>query len=454
MINKTNFTCADIDTNRITIIVTDLSGNTDSCIANVIILDTLIPLVSCKDTVVYLNALGTVTIDSSFVDNGTTDNCSFVTALSKSIFTCSDIGLDTIWSYTTDPSGNQDSCMSVIIVLDTIKPVAICQNIIVNIGSNGIATVNPLLVNNGSTDNCPLSFSVGKPTYTCNEIGSFNDWLYVADSSGNVDSCSFSVTITDQTPPIPSCLNIIVYLDANGSVTIDTNDIDNGSTDNCGIVKRTLSKTIFSCSDIGNNTVKLYLTDSSGNVDSCTTNVSVIDSLSPIINCPDNIVLTISDLSCRYTIPDFSNQLTLNDNCSNNALTVSQTPSAGTEIIVSNNTIPVTITVTDVSLNSSTCSYDLSLNCVKEFNIPNVFSPNDDGQNESFSIPQLIDFPNNTIKIFNRWGNLVYEETGYLDGWKGTNQSGKKLSAGTYYYIITLGVDDIDDQKGSIKLFE
>ena len=57
MINKTNFTCADIDTNRITIIVTDLSGNTDSCIANVIILDTLIPLVSCKDTVVYLNAL-------------------------------------------------------------------------------------------------------------------------------------------------------------------------------------------------------------------------------------------------------------------------------------------------------------------------------------------------------------------------------------------------------------
>jgi gliding motility-associated-like protein len=453
-LSKTNFTCTDLDTNRVTVIVTDLSGNIDSCVANVIMLDTLKPIVSCKDTVVYLSALGAVTIDSSFVDNGTSDNCSFITVLSKSTFTCNDIGLDTIWYYATDPSGNQDSCRSVVTVLDTINPVAICQSITVAIASNGIATVNPLLVNNGSSDNCPLSYAVGKPTYTCADTGTFSDWLYVTDSSGNVDSCSFSVTIIDQTPPSPTCIDIIVYLDANGSVTIDTNDIDGASTDNCSIINRSLSKTTFTCADIGNNVVKLYLTDPSGNIDSCSANVSVIDSINPTINCPNDIVLTVSDINCSYIMPDFSNQLTLGDNCGTSTLTVNQNPSPGTEITVNSNVTPITITVTDVSLNTSICSYDLTLNCVKEFDIPNVFSPNNDGQNETFAIPQLAAYPDNTIKIYNRWGTLVYEEKGYLDGWKGTNQAGKKLSPSTYYYIIILGVDDIEDKKGHIQLFE
>ena len=45
--------------------------------------------------------------------------------------------------------------------------------------------------------------------------------------------------------------------------------------------------------------------------------------------------------------------------------------------------------------------------------IPNAFSPNGDGYNDYFEIKQLVDFPNAHLKVFNRWGNLVYEMKQY-----------------------------------------
>ena len=62
--------------------------------------------------------------------------------------------------------------------------------------------------------------------------------------------------------------------------------------------------------------------------------------------------------------------------------------------------------------------------------IPNVFTPNGDGINDVF----LSNTPNVTIIILNRWGQQLYSGS---DGWDGTS-NGKEMSAGTYFYIITL----------------
>ncbi len=67
--------------------------------------------------------------------------------------------------------------------------------------------------------------------------------------------------------------------------------------------------------------------------------------------------------------------------------------------------------------------------------IPNTFTPNGDGINDTWVIQDLEYYPKSTINIFNRWGQKVFTSIGYPIPWDGTYQ-GKTLSSGTYYYII------------------
>ncbi len=71
--------------------------------------------------------------------------------------------------------------------------------------------------------------------------------LKVTDASGNADSCTFTVTLEDTTDPIAISQDTTVYLGAGGTVTIDSSFVDNGSSDNCGIVTQTLDVSTFTC---------------------------------------------------------------------------------------------------------------------------------------------------------------------------------------------------------------
>ena len=82
----------------------------------------------------------------------------------------------------------------------------------------------------------------------------------------------------DNTPPVANCKNFTAKLDkTTGTVTINVNQIDNGSTDNMAITKKTLTgRTIFTCADVGKNfDVTLTVEDDYGNKSSCTSTVSV-----------------------------------------------------------------------------------------------------------------------------------------------------------------------------------
>jgi len=86
--------------------------------------------------------------------------------------------------------------------------------------------------------------------------------------------------------------------------------------------------------------------------------------------------------------------------------------------------------------------------------VPNVFSPNGDGQNDEFIIKNqtLRDFH---CTIFNRWGIIIYEWTDPAKGWDGKMKSGAEAISGVYYYIITgVGEDNVNYvNKGSLELF-
>ena len=67
--------------------------------------------------------------------------------------------------------------------------------------------------------------------------------------------------------------------------------------------------------------------------------------------------------------------------------------------------------------------------------IPNVFSPNNDGINDTWQITYLNSYPDCVVNIFNRYGQAVFHSAGYKTAWDGT-YNGKLLPVGTYYYVI------------------
>jgi gliding motility-associated-like protein len=99
------------------------------------------------------------------------------------------------------------------------------------------------------------------------------------------------------------------------------------------------------------------------------------------------------------------------------------------------NDITYTLTVL-----SQTCGISTSTVFVKVYQqvtVPNAFSPNNDGVNDYWNIDALITYPQSSIMVYDRYGQKVYQSTGYAKPWDGTYH-GSALPAGTYYYVIDL----------------
>lgn len=93
---------------------------------------------------------------------------------------------------------------------------------------------------------------------------------------------------------------------------------------------------------------------------------------------------------------------------------------------------------------------------LSDFFIPEGFSPNSDGINDVFFIRGIENYPNNSIQIFNRWGNKIFEAEGYKNNWDGKSKlgitvGGEDLPVGTYFYVFDFG-DGSNFQKGTIYL--
>ena len=93
----------------------------------------------------------------------------------------------------------------------------------------------------------------------------------------------------------------------------------------------------------------------------------------------------------------------------------------------------VSLTVTDANGCQATQQIKVADECPALF-IPNTFTPNGDGINDTWVIEGLDEA--GTVKVFTRWGAEVYQSVGYSSPWNG-EYSGKKLAPGVYYYIIT-----------------
>lgn len=90
------------------------------------------------------------------------------------------------------------------------------------------------------------------------------------------------------------------------------------------------------------------------------------------------------------------------------------------------------LTITDACGSTDTDSGEVIMrDC--DLNIPNVMTPNGDGINDVFYIDGLASHPNSILRVYNRWGALVFSDSDYTNDWDGST-----LAAGVYFYIIQL----------------
>ncbi|MEZ4779132.1 MAG: HYR domain-containing protein [Flavobacteriaceae bacterium] len=335
----TNGSLFPVGTNTVEYTATDVNGNTTVCTFTVTVTDTTPPVTVCQNITVQLDAAGTASIVASNVDGGSTDPCGLAAlAIDIDTFDCSNVGPNNVTLTATDTYGNSSTCVAIVTVEDVTAPVAVCQNITVQLDASGTVTIDPASLDGGSTDACSIdasAYSVDIDTFDCSNVGDNNVVLTVTDVNGNTATCNAIVTVEDVTAPELVCQDITVQLDANGEATIVPEDVIASNIDACGTTTTSVDINSFSCDDIGTPVlVTVFSEDSFGNISSCTALVTVEDVLGPQFDSgtlPVDVVRQ-ADENGEYMLEDFTVGITVTDNCSDPLLpiVIGQDPAVGT----------------------------------------------------------------------------------------------------------------------------
>ena len=157
------------------------------------------------------------------------------------------------------PDGTNDGASNLTIVLD-------------------YTSVAPTYFATGATTIGNSIFPVPLAPVTHNlNIGVTTVTYQIEDVNGNLNTCTYNITVEDNIVPSTVCQGTTIYVTPDGDVyTLDPTEIDNGSFDNCGITSMTVTPNTFDCTDVGNTiNVTLEVTDNSGNTSSCVAPVNV-----------------------------------------------------------------------------------------------------------------------------------------------------------------------------------
>jgi gliding motility-associated-like protein len=209
---------------------------------------------------------------------------------------------------------------------------------------------------------------------------------------------------------------------------------------------------------VGLDSIKYILFDSS-TTKLCSTEATIYIKVNPIaIN--DTIGATKA-IECGETKYD----VVLNDatgNASNDVKVYINQPTTNGQISVSGKSIQyipnVGFTGTDSAIYSivvngmyAEAKILFHADCRAECIFAQGLSPNGDKRNDYFKIDCALQYPNNEIIIFNRWGNEVYSAKPYKNDWEGTYQN-QTLPDGTYFYIFKFNDNKHDDKQGYIVI--
>ncbi|MEL6923059.1 MAG: gliding motility-associated C-terminal domain-containing protein, partial [Bacteroidota bacterium] len=196
--------------------------------------------------------------------------------------------------------------------------------------------------------------------------------------------------------------------------------------------------------DIGQDSACVVICDDLGNCDTTFIFVMVLPQMIDAVNDADTLIENATeftkDILRNDTISGQLDTIYLVDNPDHGAVTLNED---GTITYIPNegycdSQIPDSVSYAICNMvGCDTATVYFYVFC-DDLEIYTGFSPNEDGNNDVFLIDGIEGYPNNTLTIFNRWGNQVYFTRGYLNTWNG-KWNGKDLPDGTYFYILDDG---------------
>lgn len=304
------------------------------------------------------------------------------------------------------------------------------------------------LLINGKVD-AKITINCTQPISVNTAYGKF---LLTAGASREGGPLCCGSNTSDTTPPvIQNCpQDIQVTLDKGQCTQIVTWTPPTAS-DDCALGSLTSTHSSGESFPVGTTSIVYTAADASGNKTTCTFQVVVKDDQNPVFqNCPTDIVANTSGTTAIVKW----GALTASDNCGN--VNITSTHSSGDQFNIG--TTPVSYTASDNAGNTTSCNFTVTVRQVNDnpgngnqgngnqgndnlVHIATFMTPDGDGINDVWTIGNIDRYTQNSVTIVDRWGTVIFTASPYNSqrAWDGTDPSGKKVVAGTYFYSLNLG---------------
>lgn len=353
---------------NVSLIVTDEGALADTCEATITVVDDDNPSIACPgpisvqcsaDIPAPYDSAGFLSAGGTFSDNCGSVDWSYMGQVSDGQ-SCPEMITRTY--RVMDAAGNFVECTQTITVDDTTPPSVTCNGdttVIIFEGTNIAVVYGPAT----STDNCDPD-----PTEVCNPpsgalfpVGVTTVTCTATDDCGNVDSCSFTITVQVAAAGPPEALCTDVKVDADSTCTADA-DINNGSFDPDG-GPVTTTQTPPGPYPLGTTQVLLTVEDEDGETDTCSALVTVNDVTPPVVTCPADIFMNNDPGVCGAVFNGKFEAPSATDNCDQD-ITITQNPDYGAFLPVG--VTQIEVIATDDDGNADTCYYNVTVNDVED----------------------------------------------------------------------------------------
>jgi len=439
--------------------VTDIGGNTAQCSFVLDINEIVPPVITCPSNMTLCSNV------VNFTDPVYSDNCfAFITQTDGTGLASGDtfpIGATTLSYVVEDSSSNTAGCSFTVTVLDfpsaatiPVDSISLCQV------TSTVVEALPVTSGTGQWSLIAGQGTFNNPSANLTGVNNLNygvNTMVWTISSASCGSLSDTVNIYVYQAPLPAstldtvllCNQSVLSLSANvplygtGTWTTDLgatiSDVNLATSSATGLAygwnQFVWTVTNGSCAVTADTmhvfrapVAQIYNSDTAVCIENGAIDLSAITT----INGQNSMWMFVSG-SGSISDP-YSNPISVNDF------------GIGTNYLVYHISTDICLPTSDtITIVASLCD-----GFQPEF--PTVITPNLDGKNDLFVIDYLNDlYPKCRVSIFNRWGSIVYESTGYADPWNGTYKN-EDLPMGTYFYKIELNDDNNTNYNGPISI--
>ncbi len=367
----------------------DVAGNIATANQTITVIDTTAPTITCPADVSTFSTTSPICGANVFWTIPTAiDNCDSNPQVTSS-FAPNDffpLGTTVVTYYTEDNAGNIDSCKFNIVVSDIEVPVFTTCPTDMTIPSGINCDTVAIWTEPTITDNCDNNVNIVAvpPLGTAFTIGTTTVTYTATDASGNVSNCSFDITVADtEAPVLTDCPIDTILYGCTASITWDMPTVMDNCDANPTVVSIPPSGNTFS---LGTFPVEITATDASGNVSTCTFNVTVLDTLAPSVFCPIDVTISTNGdiidpnssdfidpiattpLGCDSVIVFFNNPAG-NDNCGIPTITSSGIIESGDTLGIGQHTIQFIATDDSGNMSTTLCETTITVTSFVGLNV-------------------------------------------------------------------------------------